>query len=126
MYTKKYKNVFLLICSFNNLFRALWNINNNLNNRIVDSVNWKLIFDKFSYDWCGSFSKKLLISFYNYKLVEKVFISNFNMSGKCFLAMGSFLDKIIQQSFLQVLQQIYEGVFVWVCDCIFVSFYFNS
>lgn len=56
--------------------------------------------------------KKLFVGSYKYKPAKKVFIPKLDMSNKCFLTIGSFQDKIIQQAFLQVLQQIFEGVFV--------------
>jgi len=112
VHKKKYADVFSLICSFNNLFNAWSNIKSKSINVTLCSDDKKLFFDKVDRDWFVSLRKKLFNGSHNYKPARKAFISKSNKSGKNHLIIGSFQDKVIQQAFLQVLQQIYEGVFV--------------
>jgi retron-type reverse transcriptase len=114
--------VFSLICSFNNLFKAWNKIKSTSSNVKYIGDYKKSTFDQVDRNWFVSFRKKLFNGSYKYKPSRKVFIFKYNKSSKRFLTIGSFQDKVIQQALLQVLQQIYEGVFVWVRDCIFDSF----
>ena len=109
---KKFKNIFSLIYDKNNLIDAWHEIKNKSGNLTPGGTKETL--DRLPLGWFDDISGNLKHGTHKYAPSRQHAIPKPGKSGKRFLTIGSPRDKIIQQAFLRVLQQIYEGLYTWV------------
>jgi retron-type reverse transcriptase len=114
--TRKYKDIFSLIVSENNLILA-WNRIKSKPGNSTPGADPETL-DGIDRNWFLETSKKLSKGSYNYSPARRVQIPKPNKPGETRpLTIGNPRDKIIQQAFLNVLQPIFEGSSHWAqCD----------
>ena len=110
--TYKFKNLFSIICSIENLQEAWFEIKSKRNNIFFRENDVKIL-NNLSLDWFEKTSKNLLSGLYFYKRIKKVYVKKSNQNSKRLLIISSSYDKIIQKAILRILQHLYEGVYVW-------------
>lgn len=110
--SKKFKNIFPLIYDKDNILNAWHDLKNKPYNLTFSDT--KKAFDKLPLDWFTEVSDKLKHGTHKYAPLKQISISKPDKSGNKFLTIGNPRDKIIQKAFLNILEQIYEGVSVWV------------
>jgi retron-type reverse transcriptase len=110
--TRKFENLFPIICSVENLQEAWFEIKSKPGNMTPGGDGIETL-DGLSLDWFDKTSKKLLSGSYKYKLARRVYINKPGKNGKRPLTISSPRDKIIQKAILRVFQYIYEGVSIW-------------
>ena len=106
--TKKFENIFPLIYSMNNLFKAYYKIKSNPGNIIFMNDDKKFILNLMDNKWLKKTSKQLETGTYEFREARKVYTLKADAQP---LIIRSPSDKIIQQAFLQILQPIFEGIF---------------
>ena len=110
--TRKFENIFPLICSADHL-QKVW--------RAIRCVRTSLIWNKTFKFTCNyldvvlfkKISKQLKLGRYKYSSARQVAVFNKTSFKKKVIVFFSLYDKIIQKAFFFVLQSIFKGVAVW-------------
>lgn len=110
--TRKFENLFPIICSVENLQEAWYEIKSKPGKVILGGDGVETL-DGLDLEWFEKTSKKLLSGSYKYKSARRVYMNKLGKSGKRLLTIGSPRDQIIQKAILRILQLIYEGVSEW-------------
>lgn len=110
--TRKFENLFPIICSVENLQEAWYEIKSKPGNMTPGGDGIETL-DGLGLEWFERTSKKLLSGSYKYKPARRVHINKPGKNGKKPLTIGSPRDKVVQKAILKILQLIYEGVSTW-------------
>lgn len=110
--TGKFENIFPLIYSQENLEDAWHEIKGKQGN-MTPGEDFEAL-DSLDKDWFKKISVALKSGTHQYRPIRRTPIFKPGKTGIRQLTIGSQRDKIIQQAFLRVLQQVYEGVIEWV------------
>lgn len=108
--TGVYSNIFEMMVNRENLFEAWISIKNKAGN--LTSAGNKETLDGLTNQWFDLASERLLKGTYKYTPVRRVAIPKAKGSFRS-LTIANPRDKVIQKAFLQILNPIWEGSWVW-------------
>ena len=111
--SRKFKNIFPLIWSVENLQQAWFEIKSKQGNMTPDGDDKGEISDRLELDWFYKISKKLNSGEYKYKPARRILIDKPGKKNKRSLTISSPRDKLVQRAILRIMQPIYEGVSYW-------------
>lgn len=111
--SRKFKNIFPLISSVENLQQAWFEIKSKPGNLTPGGDPEGETLDGLKLDWFKEVSEKLNSGKYKYKPVRRKLIDKPGKKNKRSLTIGSPRDKVVQRAILRIMQQIYEGVSYW-------------